>query len=120
MVKKLILAGIMATTGMAAHAADISSVDCTPPKVVITFASAVSVYDASDATAGLTSLKFKQSANSSNTVVMEPRSGTWDSDRDTFEIRPTRKNYEDTYSWNVWPVAVETTADGDTDTESCN
>ena len=119
MYKKLILAGIFATIG-AANAADILSVDCTPPKVIVTFASAVSDYDTSDATVGLTSMKFKQTTSSSNSVALEPRSGTWDSDRDTFTIRPTRKNYEDTYSWNVWPVAVETTADGDTDTEACN
>lgn len=119
MIKRLILAGFVATTGTA-HAADISSVDCTPPKLIITFASAVNDYDDDDATVGLTSLKFKQSSSSSNSVDLEPLSGTWDSDRDTFTIRPTRKNYEDTYSWNVWPVAVETTADGDTDTEACN
>ena len=119
MFKKLILAGAISLTG-AANAADISSVDCTPPKVIITFASAVLDYDTSDADAGLTSLKFKQTTSSSNSVALEPRSGTWDSDRDTFTIRPTRKNYEDTYSWNVWPVAVETTADGDTDTAACN
>ena len=119
MSKYLVLAGLLVSTNVA-QAADISSVDCTPPSVVITFTSAVADYDDDDADAGLTLLKFKQSTSSQNAVTLEPRSGTWDADRDTFTIRPTRKNYEDTYAWNVWPVAVETTADGDNDTEACN
>lgn len=104
-----------------AYAADISSVDCTPPKIIVTFDAAVNDYNSGDATSGLTSLKFKRNVSTtSDVVVLEPLSGTWNSNRDTFTIRPTRQNYEDTYSWNAWPLAVETTADGDTDSQACN
>jgi hypothetical protein len=119
MLKKTILASLVAGLG-ASHAADISSVDCTPPFVIVDFDAAVNDYSTASASQGLTSIKLKKTTSASENVPLEPLSGTWDSDRDQFTIRPTRKNYEDTYSWNVWPVAVETTADGDTDTAACN
>lgn len=118
MLKKVVFASLLAGL-CTSQAADITSVDCTPPYIIVNFDGAVSNYSAS-AVDGLTSIKLKRTTDSSQTVTLEPRSGTWDSDRDKFTIRPTRTNYEDTYAWNVWPVAVETTADGDTDTAACN
>ena len=118
MIKKLLLSSLLVGVS-ASNAADIDSVDCTPPYVIVNFDAAVSTYSAS-AVDGLTSIKLKKNSSSDQTVELEPRSGTWNDDRDQFTIRPTRKNYEDTYSWNVWPVAVETTSDGDTGTAACN
>lgn len=123
MLKKSIIASLFLSC-TALQAADLSSVDCTPPKLIVTFASAVQNWAASGAsdelTKGLTSLKFKATTSSASSVELNPRNSLISGASTVFTLYVPRADYEDTYSWNVWPVAVEATADGDTSTVSCN
>lgn len=123
MFRKTLIVTFFACTS-AANAADLTGVDCTPPKLILTFASAVSDWAASGAsnyaTQGLTSVKFKKDSNSALTVDLTPGNCEFNSAKTECTMYVARTDYEDTYAWNVWPVAVEATADGDTATVACN
>ncbi len=123
MFKKTLFVGILFAFTSGAQAANLSSVDCTPPKLILTFASAVTAIDieaTSSTTTGLTSLKFKKDSGSSETVELAAGNCIFDTAGTSCTMYVTRADYEDTYDWNVWPIAVETTADGDTSTRVCN
>lgn len=123
MFKKSLIASFFALT-TAGQAANLTAVDCTPPKLILTFASAVNDWAASGAsnyaTQGLTSVKFKKTTSSSQAVDLMPGNCDFNSAMTECTMYVARTDYEDTYAWNVWPVAVETTADGDTTTVACN
>ncbi len=123
MFKKTLFASILLAFTSSAHAANLSSVDCTPPKLVLTFASAVTAIDieaTSSTTTGLTSLKFKKDINAAETVELAAGNCLFDTAGTSCTMYVTRADYEDTYNWNVWPIAVEATADGDTSSRVCN
>lgn len=123
MKKALIAIFFAATFATAGQAADLTSVDCTPPKLVLNFASAVTAINieaTSATTTGLTSLKFKKDSSSSETVELAAGNCIFNSAGTSCTMYVTRADYEDTYAWNVWPIAVEATADSDTSTQVCN
>ena len=65
----------------ASNAADIDSVDCTPPYIIVNFDAAVSTYTTSTSDS-LTSIKLKKIPVPPKRFELEPRSGTWNDDRD--------------------------------------
>lgn len=107
--------------GGTAHAASVSSVDCTAPKVIINFASAVTVSaSAPTASTGLFYVGFQNGLNSTTLKEINKYAGQWDADKDQWTVYPTRDEYEGTYGWSTWGLHVKVTADGVTSSEPCN
>ena len=117
----LIAAAIVSMTGVA-QAANVTGANCTAPTLVLTFGSAVtpiSVSATSSTTTGLTSVKFKKDSSSSENVELPAANCEFNSANTECTMYVTNADYEETYDWNVWPIAVEATADGDTATVAC-
>lgn len=105
----------------AALASQVSSVDCTAPKVIISFASAVTQSaSAPTASSGLFYVGFQNGLNSTTLKEINKYSGSWDSDNDTVTFYPTRDEYEGTYSWSTWDLHIKTIADGTTSSKPCS
>ena len=106
---------------VSAHASSVSSVDCTAPKIIINFASAVTVSaSAPTSSSGLYYVGFQDGLNSGTTKEINKFAGQWDSDTDQWTIYPTRDEYEGTYNWSsTWNLHIKTIADGTTDSTPC-
>ena len=122
MLKQLFIVSTLVIGTGAVQAANVTGANCNAPTLVLTFGSTVtpiSVSATSSTTTGLTAVKFKKNSSSSETVELPAANCEFNSANTQCTMYVTNADYEDTYDWNVWPIAVEATADGDTATVAC-
>ncbi len=116
----LILGLMVAGASISAQASTVTSVDCTAPKIIVTFASTIDTARAVSSSVGLYYIGFQNGKSASALSEINRDSGVWSSGNTVWTVYPTRDVYEATYSWNVWDLHIKTIADGTTFSAPCN